>query len=80
MKKIDILSSPTSSLVSSFPVTKGRKYSLDWKITFLWLRYSVTANSAYCVYCLVFVDGEGMFQTVGFNDWKYATGKKGEIS
>ena len=75
-EKINILSSSTSSLVSSFHVTKGRKYSLDWEITFPWLRYSVTENSAYCAYCLVFGDGEGLFRTVGFNDWKNATGEK----
>jgi hypothetical protein len=71
-----MLSSSTSSLVSSFPISKGRKYSLDWKITFPWLRYSVTENSAYCAYCLVFGDGEGLFRTVGFNDWKNAIGEK----
>ena len=75
-EKINILSSSTSSLVSSFHVTKGRKYSLDWEITFPWLRYSVTENSAYCAYCLVFDDGEGLFRTVGFNDWKNAIGEK----
>ena len=73
-----MLSSSTSSLVSSFPITKGRKYSLDWKITFPWLRYSVTENSAYCAYCLVFGDGEGLFRTVGFGKMRLA--RKGELS
>ena len=39
-------------------------FSLDWDITFPWLRYSVTENSAYC-------------RTVGFNGWENATGEKG---
>ena len=55
---------------------KGRKYSLDWEITFPWLRYSVTENSAHCAYCLVFGDDEGMFRTVSFNDWKNPTREK----
>lgn len=38
--------------------------------------YSAEEDSAYCSYCLIFGEAEGLFRTVGFNDWKNAVAEK----
>ena len=68
----------------SFTVTGGRKYNQQWEVEYPWLRYSVSKDAAFCVYCMLFGDklsGRGVnkmefFQKIGFQDWKNAKGSK----
>ncbi len=65
-----------------FPKTGGRKYNIAWESEYTWLRYSVSEDAAFCVYCLLFGDTTGTgvhlasFQSIGFHDWKNAKGAK----
>lgn len=68
----------------NFPVTAGgRKYNLQWEKEYAWLRYSVSKNAAYCIYCILFGNKLGkqgnhlmVFHNLGFVDWKNAKGTK----
>lgn len=75
-EKLKILSIQTSNDIKTFPARKGRKYSKEWGKKYPWLRYSTEEDAAYCAYCLVFGDGDGMFKTHSFCDWKNAIGDK----
>ena len=63
-------------------VIAGRKYNPQWESEYPWLRYSVTKNAAYCVYCILFGNTLSkynrlmVFQHSGFTDWKNAKGSK----
>ena len=82
--KLEILQNKWSPPPSfSFPVTGGRKYNQQWEVEYPWLRYSVSKDAAFCVYCMIFGDkltGRGInqtsFQVDGFNNWKNAKGLK----
>ena len=67
----------------SFPVTGGCKYNQQWEVEYPWLRYSVSKDAAFCVYCVIFGDkltwrgiNQTSFQVDGFNNWKNAKGSK----
>ena len=67
----------------SFPVTGGCKYNQQWEVEYPWLRYSVSKDAAFCVYCVIFGDkltwrgiNQTSFQVDGFNNWKNAKGLK----
>ncbi|XP_071176558.1 zinc finger MYM-type protein 1-like [Mytilus edulis] len=62
--------------ISAYPTTKARKYSKEWEKRYSWLRYSVLEDASYCSYCVSFGQGDGLFKTKGFSDWKNAVGEK----
>ncbi|VDI15621.1 Hypothetical predicted protein [Mytilus galloprovincialis] len=62
--------------ISAYPTTKARKYSKEWEKRYGWLRYSVLEDASYCSYCVSFGQGDGLFKTKGFSDWKNAVGEK----
>ena len=65
-----------------YPVTGGRRYNALWENEYAWLRYSVSMDAGFCVYCLLFGEKSGTgvhlttFQIAGFCYWKNAKGKK----
>ena len=65
-----------------FPPTGGRRYSILWEKQYSWLRYSVSKDAAFCVYCVLFgpttptLNASEVFQSHGFRDWKNAMGEQ----
>ncbi|VDI48642.1 Hypothetical predicted protein [Mytilus galloprovincialis] len=64
-----------------YPVNdKGRRYNLKWEEKRPWLRYSPSNDSVFCACCIAFPvavpETHPEFVTVGFRDWKNATGDK----
>ena len=56
---------------------------MQWESEYKWLRYSVSKQAAFCVYCVLFNTGNHstVFENSGFNDWKNAKGaKRGALS
>ena len=89
---VDIASSTSSSPCQpvgvTFPVTyfskKARCFNPDWYKIYPWLEYSVKKDAAFCYPCRLFGTGcalssrpERAFTSIGFRDWKHATGQKG---
>jgi len=68
----------------TFPANSGgRRYNMQWESEYKWLRYSVSKQAAFCVYCVLFNTGNHLtvFENLGFNDWKNAKGaKRGALS
>lgn len=61
----------------------GHKYHPLWEQEHSWLRYSVSTDGAFCVYCVLYgeeLSGKGVqsavFHAKGFRDWKNARGSK----
>jgi len=56
----------------NFPQVNGRKFRIEWYVSFPWLEYSPLKDSAFCFYCRAFssVNGEKAFTTEGFKSWK----------
>ena len=82
-------SSPSCQPVNiTFPVTyfsgKARSFNPDWFKLYPWLEYSVSKDAAFCYACRLFgavsvhsSRPERAFTSIGFHDWKHATGQKG---
>ena len=69
----------------SFPPTKfgkvSRSFQLRWYQQWSWLEYSVQMNAAFCFACRFFVcNPDPSFTSLGFKDWKHATGQKGMLN
>lgn len=71
-----------------FPVTlfsgKARAFNPAWFNQYSWLEYSAKKDAAFCYPCCMFgsisvctTRPEPAFTSVGFRDWKHATGAKG---
>ncbi|XP_061170352.1 52 kDa repressor of the inhibitor of the protein kinase-like [Saccostrea echinata] len=80
-EKSKILSSkwnPSPHEKYSFPVTNGRRYNLTWEDKFIWLRYSLSKDAAFCAPCIAFgqQNQSDKLVTSGLRDWKNATGSK----
>ena len=68
--------------VINFPLTKfgkvSRSFQKKWYEHFPWLEYSVNLDAAFCFPCRFFISSpDPAFTSVGFKDWKHATGQKG---
>ena len=74
-----------------FPSTifsgKPRSFNSTWFDLYPWLEYSVCRDAAFCYACRVFGSvsictsrPEQAFTTIGFRDWKHATGTKGILA
>ncbi|KAI6659682.1 Zinc finger MYM-type protein 1-like [Oopsacas minuta] len=63
--------------------TKKRQFNPDWFVTFSWLEYSIERDAGFCYPCHIFnaLSGrtEDAFKSVGFRDWKHATGRDGTL-
>ncbi len=79
---------PCQPVGITFPVTyfskKARSFNPDWFKVYPWLEYSVKKDAAFCYPCRLFGAGcvhssrpEKTFSSLGFRDWKHATGQKG---
>lgn len=70
-----------------FPTTnfsgKNRTFNTKWYDEFDWLEYSISRGAAFCYPCRMFTAGrrkaESTFTTIGFRDWKHASGKSGVL-
>ena len=92
----DIAASPAFQPVRpvnvKFPVTlfsgKPRSFSPGWyHHSYPWLEYSISRDACFCYPCRLFgVSSGGLsrpemaFTTIGFRDWKHATGKSGILN
>lgn len=83
--------SPVQPIDFEFPVThfskKPRSFNASWFLTHPWLEYSVKHDAGFCYPCRLFGSGgapssrpEKTFTTIGFKDWKHATGKHGILA
>ncbi|KAI6659448.1 Zinc finger MYM-type protein 1-like [Oopsacas minuta] len=63
--------------------TKKRQFNPEWFVTFSWFEYSVERDAGFLYQCCIFnaVSGrtEDAFKSVGFKDWKHATGRDGTL-
>ena len=76
----------TSSLVLpegfKMEAISGRRFQESWTKERPWLRYSISKNKAFCLYCICFGTFDiinpniSPFVSTGFCKWKKATGKK----
>ena len=82
---------PVQPVNIKFPQTKfsnvPRSFNPSWYQTFGWLEYSVELDACFCYPCRLFgaVSGgssrpEPTFTSIGFKDWKHATGNKGTLT
>lgn len=57
-----------------FPKRGGRKFWQEWFISFPWLKYSPSKDSAYCFYCHAFPSNKTdiTFISEGFRQWSKA--------
>jgi len=57
-----------------FPKRGGRKFRSEWFISFPWLEYSPSKDSAYCFYCRAFPSNKSdiTFISEGFRQWSKA--------
>ena len=62
---------------SMFGTTKW-SFQSRWYEQFPWLEYSVSLDAAFCFACRFFITSSPdlTFTSVGFKDWKHATGQK----
>ena len=85
-------SSPRQPVNVEFPITyfsgKARSFNSDWFRQYPWLEYSVKKDAAFCYPCRLFnltqsstgtSRPEKAFTTLGFRDWKHATGSTGML-
>ena len=76
---------PVQPVLNIFPVTKygskDRCFNSTWYSKFEWLEYSVVKDAAFCFPCRLFAHGsskaEDRFVTLGYRNWKHASGKGG---
>lgn len=78
--------SPVQPKLIRYPNTmfgnKPRSFSSRWYSKYTWLEYSCSRNAVFCYACRLF-SGPGMgraeetFKSIGYCDWKHATGKHG---
>ena len=84
-------SQPVQPTEKRFPVTlfgsKPRSFNPAWFQNYSWLEYSVQRDACYCFPCRFFKSSvcgtnrpEQTFTTIGFIDWKHATGKDGILT
>ncbi len=61
-----------------------RCFNPEWYKSYSWLEYSVQKDAAFCYPCRLFTSTVGRshntFTTVGYRDWKHATGKGGILN
>ncbi len=71
--------------VITFPPTMfgkvSRSFQKRWYENFSWLEYSINLDAAFCYPCRVFINSpDPVFTSMGFKDWKHATGQKGVLN
>ena len=79
---------PAQPKLLKFPLTssagQNRAFVRDWYAKFPWIEYSIAADTAFCFPCRHFAsrygNSEPLFTDTGFRSWKYATGKKGNLT
>ena len=70
-----------------FPYTyilnKSWSFNPSWFDKYTWLEYSIAKDAAFCYACQFFSTGvhksEECFITIGYRNWKHATGKSGRL-
>ena len=78
---------PAQPVNVTFPTTsignRGRSFNPRWYEKYQWLEYSVSKDAIFCYPCRFFALGSGRaedtFTTIGYKDWKHATGKNGAL-
>ena len=61
-----------------------RSFNCNWFDKYMWLEYSILQDAAFCFPCRFFaVPGKGRtedtFTSLGYRDWKHATGRSGVL-
>uniref|UniRef100_A0A1X7UU67 TTF-type domain-containing protein n=1 Tax=Amphimedon queenslandica TaxID=400682 RepID=A0A1X7UU67_AMPQE len=67
----------------TFPSTtlgKATRFQKKWYEQYPWQEYSIKLNAVFCFACRFFTNcSEPTFTSVGFKNWKHATGQKGIV-
>ena len=82
---------PVQPVNIKFPQTRfsnvPRSFNPSWYKTYSWLEYSVELDACFCYPCRLFGTvssgssrPEPTFTSIGFKDWKHATGNKGTLN
>lgn len=76
---------PMQPVINYPPIMFGkvkRSFQSRWYEQFPWLEYSIRLNAAFCFACRFFITSnpDPTFSSLGFKDWKHATGHKGILS
>lgn len=63
---------------------RARSFQSNWYEHFKWIEYSQIENSVYCLPCRHFSlklknDGDNMFKSTGYNNWKNSMSNRGLI-
>ena len=79
---------PIRPKLHSFPVTqfgsKARCFNNKWYEKYSWVEYSIQKDAIFCYPCRFFslpgtTRTEENFRSIGYRDWKHATGKNGAL-